>query len=112
MNGYKLDTRIVDNAVIDVTLAYDYGCPDIRQEIIRQVCDTREEQVKAALVKLGWTPPKSVRSYTVDELIALAKNEDDSLPWSYTDRCHMCGGVGAFLNWLRERDIVKEGCEK
>lgn len=29
------------------------------EELFRRVCDTSEEELRRALVKLGWTPPKS-----------------------------------------------------
>jgi hypothetical protein len=32
--------------------------PGITEIIIKQVFDTREEQTRQALIKLGWTPPK------------------------------------------------------
>lgn len=28
---------------------------------------------------------------------------DDELPWHYTDRCNMCGGTKAFLDWLEKK---------
>ena len=28
------------------------------KEMTRWVCDTREEEIKKALIALGWTPPK------------------------------------------------------
>jgi len=56
--------------------------------------------------------PMSAKSYTVDELVTLARQDNDLLPWAFTANCHMCGGVGAFLNWLRQQDSIKEGCEK
>jgi hypothetical protein len=30
---------------------------DVRQTILQQVLDTKEAQVRAALIRLGWTPP-------------------------------------------------------
>jgi hypothetical protein len=30
----------------------------IYKQVIRSVCDLREEHIKQALIKLGWTPPK------------------------------------------------------
>lgn len=34
---------------------------DIRGRIMRQVINTQEEQIKKALVGLGWTPPNEPR---------------------------------------------------
>ena len=50
---------------------------------------------------------KSDKGYTLIALrrIAMADQvEDESKPWTYTDKCHMCGGVKAFLDWLEEQE--------
>ena len=52
---YELKTEIQEDDVIASELTYEFD--DIRQTIQRQVCATQDEQVKAALIKLGWTPP-------------------------------------------------------
>jgi hypothetical protein len=29
-------------------------------------------------------------------------------PWTYTDKCHMCGGVKGFIDWLESTEKVEE----
>lgn len=47
------DGRIISTLKLDYEIAYE----NIRDIILRQVLDTNEEQVRQALIKLGWTPP-------------------------------------------------------
>jgi len=62
--NYDLYTRILPNAVIDMKLFQemedDAGkkIRDSLQEVGHWMVETQDLQVKAALIKLGWTPPK------------------------------------------------------
>jgi hypothetical protein len=38
----------------------DDGIPPVIDTLIRQIMDTREQQTRDMLIKLGWTPPKEV----------------------------------------------------
>jgi len=44
--------------VQDITLVH----AGVRELISRRVVDTSEAQVRAALIQLGWTPPKQEKS--------------------------------------------------
>jgi hypothetical protein len=49
--GMKVDTDInTDTGMIEQHTS-------IGQQVIKQLVDTKEEHIKQALVKLGWTPP-------------------------------------------------------
>jgi hypothetical protein len=51
--------------------------------------------------------------YTIEQLRTIAKEADrnDLLPWAYTDKCHICGGVKAFVDWL-ERNSQDGVCQE
>lgn len=53
--GYKLDTVITPEGDIASTIFNE--CMGVKEEIIRQVIKMQDEQVRQALIKLGWTPP-------------------------------------------------------
>jgi len=44
------------------------GPGDVRQTILQQVLDTTEAQVRAALIKLGWTPPEAMGALDIPRL--------------------------------------------
>lgn len=53
----KIETSYtVDGRIIQETCATDMSPEKI---IDRRVIDTREKQIRDALIALGWTPPKS-----------------------------------------------------
>ena len=45
-DGFKIDSAIEMR-----------GMNDIRQHMTRMIIDTQDQQIRAALIKLGWTPP-------------------------------------------------------
>lgn len=56
MINYRIQTIIDgDNIVQSNSVLMD----DIIQQLPKQVIDTSEQQIRAALIKLGWTPPVS-----------------------------------------------------
>ena len=58
--GFGVSTNILENGLIEqVTL-------DLTGEIYRRVMNTAEEQVRMALIKLGWTPPPEPKEETHD----------------------------------------------
>ena len=40
-----------------VEMCHERAHESVREVVLRQVLDTGEAQVRAALIKLGWTPP-------------------------------------------------------
>lgn len=54
-NGYELTTAPLENGQI-VQELYNVEM-DVRKIIYRSVLDTRDEQIRNALIALGWTPP-------------------------------------------------------
>ena len=48
-------TPYTDGHIEQVLFLEDVG--DIRQEIFRRVLHTSEQQIREALIQLGWTPP-------------------------------------------------------
>ncbi|MDX9695384.1 MAG: hypothetical protein RBT49_06300 [Bacteroidales bacterium] len=54
---YKITTNIKENRFIEseiVEMDYD----DVVHHTMKYILDVKEEQVKQALIKLGWIPPK------------------------------------------------------
>jgi len=54
-NSYKIECTIQADGKILQELGY--FSDGIYTNIVRQVIDTQEQQIRDALVKLGWTPP-------------------------------------------------------
>lgn len=44
---------------------------ELRERITRELMDTREEQIRRALIELGWTPPPS----TLDNAVSFCDTE-------------------------------------
>ena len=57
---YELKTYITDEDWI-VSEVWTDGYDNMMERITRQVLNTREEQVRRALIELGWTPPGEKR---------------------------------------------------
>jgi len=53
----KIETKIFKNGLISQELLNERDNGRM-ESILKIVIDTREEQIKQALIKLGWTPPK------------------------------------------------------
>lgn len=52
------------------------------------------------------------KSYTLDELIDIAvKDQTTDLfrPWNFTSNCPNCGGVAAFIKWLKQQEENDNG---
>jgi len=49
---YKMDTSIFDMTIVQ-TVQDPFG------NLTRRVIDTQEREMRMALIKLGWTPPKN-----------------------------------------------------
>lgn len=47
---------VIKKDLIVQEITYDYE--NIRELVLRTIIDTQDEQIKEALIKLGWTPPK------------------------------------------------------
>ena len=52
----KVETRVFPSGLIEQdTIFSDNG---VRERLTRQIIDTQEQQVREALIVLGWTPPE------------------------------------------------------
>jgi len=52
-----IETNFMKDGIIEQKTISEFGS-NIRKNIIKQIMDTKQEQTKQALIKLGWTPPK------------------------------------------------------
>lgn len=52
-------TPMIDGRILQEV---DLEAQNIVKNIMRDVLDTKEQQIKEALIKLGWTPPGHVRA--------------------------------------------------
>ena len=57
--GVRVETKLGFGFIEQVTEPYgpDYNF-DLRKEILCRVIDTQDQQIREALIKLGWTPPQ------------------------------------------------------
>ena len=57
-NGYVFEVNIYDPAgeIWQDTFSVTNG---LKERIMRQVIDTKEQQIREALIRLGWTPPNA-----------------------------------------------------
>jgi hypothetical protein len=56
--SFKVDT-FIEGDIIKQEVST--GFQDMHTIVVRQIMDTKEEQIRQALIKLGWTPPKEGR---------------------------------------------------
>lgn len=64
----KVDTHVLRNGFIEqVVTGPGIDKFDVRQVIMRQVIDTLDNQARAALIQLGWTPPPQYRHIVADD---------------------------------------------
>ncbi len=57
MNGYyKVETEIEKSNIIQSIKLYD-DISELVTTISRRIINTEEQQIREALIKLGWTPP-------------------------------------------------------
>jgi hypothetical protein len=54
---YVITTSIEGNKIIQEG-RYEDELNSVRTKMVRKILNTEEQQVKDALIKLGWTPPK------------------------------------------------------
>ena len=54
--GFEVTTKIIadDKILLEVHSTLN----GIRDDVMRRVMDTQEQQIRDALIALGWTPPK------------------------------------------------------
>jgi hypothetical protein len=56
MTGFQLTTQVImDGRLVQ---RWDHVSNDQHRTLASWVVDTREQQVREALIQLGWTPPK------------------------------------------------------
>ena len=55
--GIKVETSIAPDAQFITQITAAYGPDGVRDEVMRRVLNTQDQQVRAALMALGWTPP-------------------------------------------------------
>ena len=54
-HGFEVvTTPFFDGRIVQETYSVNHG---VREQIIQQVLNTQEQQIRAALMVLGWTPP-------------------------------------------------------
>lgn len=52
---YKVETEVNKNDLIRQTITYELD--GTIEQISQNILDAKEEQLKKALIELGWTPP-------------------------------------------------------
>ena len=69
-NGLEIvTTPSADGKIYQETFSIEN---DIRRVLVKQVSDTKEQQFREALIKLGWTPPENeiwndVKKYYIED---------------------------------------------
>ena len=58
---YDIEARAHKDGSIEQTIVAQHD--NIRTEILRQVIHTQDEQVRAALIGLGWSPPGRTQNW-------------------------------------------------
>lgn len=54
-NGFEIvTTPLPDGKILQDTYSISVG---VKEQIMRRIMDTKESQVREALIELGWTPP-------------------------------------------------------
>lgn len=48
---YKISTKVFYNGIVEQDIE------DLRGRVAREVMDTKDQQIRKALISLGWTPP-------------------------------------------------------
>lgn len=56
--SWQIDTEVFKNGIIEQTETHKAAYAGIRDTVYRYRMDTKEQQIREALIKLGWTPPK------------------------------------------------------
>ena len=64
--GVKVETTIEPDEGFIIQLTTAYGPNGVRDEVMRRVLNTQDQQVRAALVALGWTPPADEPNLTIN----------------------------------------------
>ncbi len=59
--SYSVLTQIVDDEVIEQSLKSNPK-DEYLSRLSKLIMDTKEEQIRKALISLGWTPPKENQS--------------------------------------------------
>lgn len=54
MISYEIKTEVAGSTI---TQELDLVSADIREQLMRRVMDLGEQQIRDALIKMGWTPP-------------------------------------------------------
>ena len=57
MTSYKIATEVHENGEIEQKITRESSFFDMSEVIVKEIFDTKEKQVREALIKLGWTPP-------------------------------------------------------
>jgi hypothetical protein len=70
----NIDTEVINDGVIESTISAEFN--GRRQEYCRQILRTQDEQVREALMGLGWTPPESC-TIVMEFLKSLEFKNDD-----------------------------------
>ena len=64
--GVKVETTIEPGEQFITQITTAYGSDGVRDEVMRRVLNTQDQQVRAALMALGWTPPAVEPNITIN----------------------------------------------
>lgn len=67
----------------------------VREKILRQVLDTQEQQIKEALITLGWTPPGGMEDMTPEDRVKLLR----AVAGEYCPKCGFPTGDNCPCDW-------------
>lgn len=57
--SFKVETKVFPSGLISQDTMFDSR--GVIRQLSRQLIDTGEDQIREALIKLGWVPPESVQ---------------------------------------------------
>jgi hypothetical protein len=56
----KMTTSITENAIVSHEVAIENEHEEVVMYLLRLIVDTREHQIRDALIAIGWQPPREV----------------------------------------------------
>lgn len=58
MTKFNINTNVYVSGLIEQIISKDDAFLDDITVILREIFNTKEQQIREALIKLGWTPPE------------------------------------------------------